>query len=148
MWLRVGYQQKQTELNLADSLARNSLYLFTGHKELEAFVDAIKAGKILQKYKETDPDVMHALITNIYEGSELNHLKGHNSWVLTVSFSPDGKILASGSSNKTIKLWDIDLDSLIGRSCDWVRNYLQHNPNVRESDRHLCDGLVLKSKVA
>ena len=32
-------------------------------------------------------------------------LGGHTNWVFSVSFSPDGKTLASGSYDKTIKLW-------------------------------------------
>ena len=36
-----------------------------------------------------------------------NTLKGHTQQVLTVSYSPDGMTLASGSVDKTIKLWGL-----------------------------------------
>ena len=216
-----------SELSLANSLGRYSSVLFDTHKELEAFTEAIKAGKILQKHKAIDGKVLDALDKVLLKGSEYNRLEGHTSYVYSVNFSADGKTLASGSSDntiklwnvetgeeirtlshtsyvysvsfsadgktlasgshdktiklwnletgdeirtlsghqgsvnsvsfssdgktlasgsddETIKLWDVDLDSLMARSCDWIRNYLTHNPNVSESDRHLCDGIGTK----
>jgi WD40 repeat protein len=77
-------------------------------------------------------------------GEELRTLTGHENIVNSVSFSADGQTLASASSDGTSKLWDLNLDSLMAKSCDWVRNYLTYNPNVSESDRHLCDGIGTK----
>ncbi|MBI3815428.1 MAG: hypothetical protein HY279_13315, partial [Nitrospinae bacterium] len=40
-------------------------------------------------------------------------LEGHKDSVRTVSFSPDGKMLASGSHDETIKLWEMPAGKLI-----------------------------------
>jgi WD40 repeat protein len=39
---------------------------------------------------------------------EIATLKGHTSYVYSVTFSPDGMYLASGSYDKTVKLWSIE----------------------------------------
>lgn len=50
-------------------------------------------------------------------------LKGHTSSINSVSFSPDGKILASGSGDRTVKLWDVNKGKII-------RELRMHNSGV------------------
>jgi hypothetical protein len=49
-------------------------------------------------------------------------------------------MLATIGEDGTTKLWEIgNLDELLAKGCDRVRDYLKNNSNVNESDRHLCD---------
>jgi WD40 repeat protein len=46
-------------------------------------------------------------------GKLLRTLYGHQDTVISVSISPDGKTLASGSGDKTIKIWEIGTGKLL-----------------------------------
>jgi WD40 repeat protein len=44
---------------------------------------------------------------DVASGREVRTLSGHTNWVTSVAFSPDGRLLASGSDDNTIKLWEV-----------------------------------------
>ncbi|MEQ9671954.1 hypothetical protein [Coleofasciculus sp. G2-EDA-02] len=61
-------------------------------------------------------------------------------------FSPDGQMFASASKDGTVELWDLTLESLLLRGCNWLRDYLKTNPNVSESDRTVGDNIERSGK--
>jgi WD40 repeat protein len=75
-------------------------------------------------------------------GILLTTLTGHRGAVTGVSFSPDGTFLVSTSMDQTAILWNVkrilNTDPLVF-GCNWVRDYLRTNADVKEEDRHLCD---------
>lgn len=42
------------------------------------------------------------------EGRRVHNFIGHNSWIRALSISPNGKLMASGGDDRTIRLWDIE----------------------------------------
>ncbi|MEA5506052.1 caspase family protein [Halotia wernerae UHCC 0503] len=106
----LAYQQTQKaqlqEIQALNSLSENFLL---SNQQLEALLASVQAGKELQQIAPAIPiDVQTQTATilqqAVYGTQERNRLM-HNSWVTSVSFSPDGQMLASGGADNTIQLW-------------------------------------------
>nr|MBD2222450.1 CHAT domain-containing protein [Calothrix sp. FACHB-1219] len=118
--VKKGYE---AELSKADSLRQSSLSLSRSAKDLEALTNAIKSAKIIQdtKFLSTvssliikNQDQINSLaqviavLQRAIDGVKArNYLNGHSSTPTTVVISPNGKMIATVSKDKTLKLWDL-----------------------------------------
>jgi WD40 repeat protein len=76
-------------------------------------------GKILATIKNSS-----VILLNVGTGKIYN-LSDHTDRVISIALSPDGKTLASGSSDKTVKLWNVETGQEIrtlGSHSDFVRS--------------------------
>ena len=106
------------------------LSLLNGNLQLEALVEAIETGDRLKRNKYiVSPDTKLRVITSIqeviygtkekYRAHKEYKLQNPSSTVSRVTFSPDGKQLATTSADNTVKIWSVDgkeLQTLKGHS--------------------------------
>lgn len=126
-----GYE---AEINKADSLSKNSLFLSEKHQSLKALIEGVKAAKIIKKQKKlalintllTGKNVTHnegseeniiqsqiiaALRKALNGAQERNRLIGHKSSVQYLEFikgeSSNDTTLITRSNDKNFKLWNL-----------------------------------------
>ncbi|MBD2439904.1 ribosome assembly protein 4 [Nostoc sp. FACHB-110] len=119
-------QRKQAEISEINALNNSSEALLVSAQHPDALIEAFKAVTKLKQAPWAKADTQMRTVATLNQGVYLQAgenpanravegrtLEGHNSWVISVSFSRDGQTLASGSDDNTIKLWDVSTGKLL-----------------------------------
>jgi hypothetical protein len=66
-------------------------------------------------------------------GREIKRFEGHTRYIRSVNFSPDGRTIASGSDDNTIRLWDVSTGREIKRFAEYTGdiNSVNFSPDGR-----------------
>lgn len=108
-WRKAMQESLNSQLN---ALSSSAGVLLASQKEFDALIESIRGGRQIQqssgvKY-DTKMNVLATLEKTLELVREKNRLQGHNYSVNSVTFSPNGEIIASASDDGTIKIWNPD----------------------------------------
>jgi WD40 repeat protein/tetratricopeptide (TPR) repeat protein len=111
---QVEFQRRRAVNSEIRAHADSSAALFASNQPLDALRESLIAGTHLKEaiWGETDAStrakVLTALQQTLYGTRERNRLEAHRETVFSVSFSPDGKTIASASADRTVEIWSVD----------------------------------------
>ncbi|MBD2731298.1 AAA-like domain-containing protein [Nostoc sp. FACHB-892] len=100
-------QRKSAEIGALNAASK---LFWRSNNQLEALTASLKASQLLEI--EVPPEIKNQTVEQLkqilYEVQERNRLEGHTGDVLNISFSHDGKKIATASRDGTAKLWTTD----------------------------------------
>lgn len=109
---------------------------------------SLPEGRLIQSFYESNvfaishdgnylatASAQYIILKSISNGAIIKTFYGHTEKVTSLSFSPDGKTLASGSVDKSIRLWDLQKMEFHGFLFDAFCNYTKGGVVYNSTDK-------------
>jgi len=97
------YQNRQA---FANSLAVQALGFFETYPQ-QSLLLAVEGGRVIAEKDDREPASLRSFLFKAFRDVSGIGLTGHHDAVWSVSFSPDGRWLATSSRDGTLHLWDM-----------------------------------------
>ena len=114
--------------------SNNLLHTLTGHQDGVTTISLNSNGTLLAS-GSGDRTIK---LWNTKTGELIKTLRGHTSQINSLGFSSDDQSIISGEEQQGLFWWNLDIDNLLTQGCDRLDDYLSTNPNVKESNKKLC----------
>ncbi|MCC0179484.1 caspase family protein [Waterburya agarophytonicola K14] len=112
----------------------NLLHTLTGHQDGVTTINLNSDGTVLAS-GSGDRNIK---LWNTKTGELIKTLRGHTSQINSLAFSRNDQSIVSGEEQQGLFWWNLDLDNLLTQGCDRLADYLSTNPNIKETDKKLC----------
>ena len=108
--MQVAKQKEQANISEIKALALSSQAKFESMQEFDALLESLQAASQLQQTNSISDSSLIRLVETTLEQAfywvrERNRLEGHNNSVITVGFSENGELIASGDRDGIVKIW-------------------------------------------
>ncbi|KAF7982794.1 hypothetical protein HWV62_25709 [Athelia sp. TMB] len=110
------------------------------HIYLSALPFSPRSSRISQQYLRKYPCVLRLLSGHLDSWpSQWKMIEGHSSWVRSVSFSPDGKHILSGSDDGSIRIWDAETSETVAGQFSGHTSWVM-SASYSPDGRHIASG--------
>lgn len=118
VWDLVTGSYKATNIKFTDAgqVKKVIVARFSPDGQLLAIVSEV----LSQQAPKTETNIV---LRAVPTGDPIRTLTGHTDKIVSLAFSPDGRTLASGSQDKTIRLWGIETGSTIFTDPSWAADF-------------------------
>ncbi|MEH2179034.1 nSTAND1 domain-containing NTPase [Nostoc sp.] len=109
---KARWQGQKAQISEIKQIRSSAEILLNVNPELDGLITSIRAGSRIKGTVGIDANtrtqVTETLVQAINFVREKNRLAEHDGIVESVSFSPDGKFIATASRDRTVKIWSLD----------------------------------------